>query len=204
MKFNNTGVAEMDAYLYIPSTEKTDALMCGIKLSVWGEKTLILNGYPAQCISALLNPRDDIKKYKSSDYACLRVDIKPESCYIADKSLYGSKELDELYAKSIISPKDYVFGTYRNPECLISRTILPENLSDADKPQGCPLLYQNSEELYVNNLLEKFKENSPDFNETILSLFIELNQRDWKLTKYTNNDLIILGNQDDGTYYTIR
>ena len=194
----------MDAYLYIPSSEKANALMCGIKLSVKGEKTVLINGYPSQCITALLNPRDDIEKFSSSDYVCLRIDIKPENCYIADKSLFGSKELDSLYNKSIISPKEYVFGTYRRPECLIPRTILPENISVASRAIGFPVLYENSEELYVSNLLEKFRENFPDFNETIISLFVELNQKDWKLIKSTNKDLIILGNEDNGTYYTIR
>ncbi|MGE5329348.1 MAG: hypothetical protein ACM3KR_07565 [Deltaproteobacteria bacterium] len=195
----------MDAYLYIPSNEKTDALMCGIKLSSKADKTVEIKGYPTQCISALLNPRDDIKKYKSSAFSCLRIDVSSESCYIADKSLYGNKDLKELYSKTIIPPKDYIFGTYRNPECLIPRTILPENLSDADKPLGSPLLYQSSEELYINNLLENFREKYPDFNETILSLFIELNQKDWKLKRTINKDLLIFSNQedDDSTYFTI-
>ncbi|MGE5472896.1 MAG: hypothetical protein ACM3UU_01605 [Ignavibacteriales bacterium] len=194
----------MDAYLYIPSGEKAEALMCGIKLSSRAEKTVVINDYPSQCISALLNPRDEVEKLKSADFVCLRVDINPENCYIADKSLYGSKELEELYAKSIISPKDYVFGTYRAPECLIPRTILPESLSVASKAIGFPVLYKNSEELYVNNLIEKFKEMYPDFNETIISLFIEFNQKDWNLSKIKNKDFYILANKEDEKYYTIK
>lgn len=194
----------MDTYLYIPSDERANVLMCGIKLSVKGEKTVNINGYPSQCISALLNPKDDIEKFKSSGFICLRIDMKPENCYIADKSLYGSKELEELYTKSIISPKDYIFGTYRNPECLIPRTILPENLSIASKAIGFPVLYENSEDLYVNNLIEKFKEAYPDFNETIISLFIEFYQKDWNLTKIKNKDLYVLANEKDKKYYTIR
>lgn len=194
----------MDAYLYVPASEKDQSLACGIKLSVKGEKAVLINGHPTQCISALLNPRDDAEKFKDSSFSCLRIDINPENCYIADKSLYGVSELAELYSKSIVSPDNYTFGTYRNPECLIPRTILPDNLSMANKPIGFPLLYEDSEKLYVSNLIESFREKYPDFEETILSLFIELNQKDWNLKKTKNNEFYILSHEEKGVYYTIR
>lgn len=193
----------MEMYYYILNNEKENALSCGIKLSVKADKKILINGYATPCISALLNPKDDLPKYKSDQYACLRIELKAEYCYIANKALCGSTETEELYAQSIISPSEYVFGTYRIPECLITCTILPDSISLANKAIGYPVLYNNSEELYINNLIEELKEKHENFNETIFNLFFHKLASKGQLKKLENGNLTVFSSPT-GEIYTVK
>lgn len=193
----------MEVYYYLPIEEKDSALTCGIKLSVKADRKVIINGYPTSCISTLLNPRDDLKKYKSNDFICLRININIDYCYIADKSLYNNKQAVDLYNQSIIPAKNYTFGTYRNPECLVTCTILPENIQVFNKIIGSPILYHNSEELYINNLIEELKETYPDFNEVILHLFFDYLAKKGEYKKVENNDITVYIAQN-GKVFTVK
>lgn len=193
----------MEVYYYIPVDEKEDALSCGIKLSSKIDKKVTVNNHPAPCISALLNPKDDMDKYTSDKYVCLRIEIKPDYCYIADKTLYGSEKTRELYSCSIISPLNYVFGTYRNPECLITCTILPDSIHLMNKAIDAPVLYDNSENLYINRLFDELQEENPDFNETALTLFFDFLSNNGDLTRIDNNNMLVYTSQT-GKVYTLK
>ncbi len=193
----------MEMYYYIPNNEKENALTCGIKLSVKADKKVLINGYTTPCISALLTPKDDMPKYKSDQFSCLKIDLKPRYCYIADKSLHGIKETEDLYLRSIIPLSEYVFGTYRNPECLVICTILPENINPENKVMGSPILYNSSEEMYLINLIQQLRENHKNFDETILNLFFDKLAGNGQLKKLQNGDLMIFTGPY-GEVYTVK
>ncbi len=193
----------MEVYYYIPVAEKEDALSCGIKLSVKAEKKVVINGYSTPCISALLNPKDDMSRYNSDRFACLRIELKPEYCFIADKSLYGSEKTRELYNRSIVSPMNYIFGTYRLPECLVTCTILPDSISLMNRIIDSPVLYDSSEKLYIANLVEKFNEDYPDFCETALFIFLDKLAGAGKLKKIESGNMAVFEGQD-GKVYTLK
>lgn len=113
----------VEVYYYVPQDKVRDSIECGLKLSQWYEKEVQIEFENKKCLCALLNPRDDMDKYKSPDYKCLRLELYPEYCYVADKSLYElglqHDEVMKLYMDSIIPIKDYIFGMYRLPECLL-------------------------------------------------------------------------------------
>jgi hypothetical protein len=125
----------------------------------------------------LLNPRDDYEKYTSSDFKCLKLEVQPRHCRIADTLLYRTglshPEAMGLYRRSIIPIEDYTFGNYRLPECLISSTVLGEQISLPGKGLDSPVLYSNSQELNFNNLLEGMKESHEDLNDTLLYFFFK-------------------------------
>jgi predicted metal-dependent phosphoesterase TrpH len=77
----------------------------------------------------------------------------------------------KLYRETIVPLKDYIFGTYRLPECLVTTTVIGGNISVLNKNLDSPVLYTDSEELYINNILEYYKETGEDFSNSILYYF---------------------------------
>ena len=164
-----------EVYFYVPSEEAGNAVECGLKLSTWYEKEVTINGEVKKCISALLNPKDDPIKYKSAELKCLKLELLPKYCYVADSLLYqvglDYPEVMELYNYSIIPLERYIFGSYRLPECLITSTAINGQVAILDKRLDSPILFDKSEDLYVNNLIQIYKEEHDDFNDAMIYSF---------------------------------
>jgi len=165
----------VEVYYYIPAQKVNDAVECGLKLSVWYDKETIIEGSSRKCITALLNPKDDMEKYMSSDYRCVKLEIDQKYCYVADRYLYqiglSEPQVMEMYIESIIPVQDYIFGSYRLPECLVTSTVIGGHISVLNKNIDSPVLFDNSEELYINNIVEMYKENHNDFINDMLYYF---------------------------------
>lgn len=165
----------MEVYYYIPAGNAENAVACGIKLSEWSDREAVIEGSGKRCLSALLNPRDDQEKYASRDYRCLKLEIMPKYCFIADKYLYQAgaayPEIMKLYAASIIPVEKYRFGSYRLPECLVTSTIISDYVSVLDRRLDSPILFNSSEELYLNNIIEGYRELHGDFTDALLYSF---------------------------------
>ncbi len=200
----------VEVYLYLPA-EKTDvAVECGIKLSEWYSREVEIDGEIKKCITALLNPRDDYEKYTSTGFKCLKLEVLPKHCRIADTLLYkaglSNPEAMELYRYSIMPIEDYTFGSYRLPECLITSTILGDRISLPGKGLDSPVLYSNSQELYFNNLLEGMKEVHDDLNDTLLYFFFKKLCEEGKakgIEDHTNG-LAVFTYAGDGRTYTLK
>lgn len=193
----------MDVYYYIDKNEKDDILDCGIKLSVKSDRKVPVGGYPTSCISTLLNPKDDLTRYDSKEHICLRLDLKPNYCYIADRTLYGSQKTLELYNRSVIPAADYIFGTFRQPECLVTCTILPESINVLNKAIDCPILYTSSEELYIQRLISEFRDKYDNFDEAVLQLFLSHLTGSGKFSRIEDRGMDIFVGKD-GEVYTIK
>jgi hypothetical protein len=117
-----------------------------------------------------------MNKYKSNDYRCLKLELYPKYCFIADKYLYdiglNNAEVMKIYTDSIMPIENYTFGLYRLPECLVTSTVIPEQISALDKRLDSPILFNNSEELYINNLVEDLKQEYDDLNDRLLYFFL--------------------------------
>jgi rRNA-processing protein FCF1 len=164
-----------EVYYYVPAYKSDYSVECGLKLSVWHDKEVFLEGTIKKCISALLNPKDDMKKFKDDSLRCIKMELPSEYCYVADKYLFelgqSKPELMELYYKSIIPIESYIFGLYRLPECLVTTTVISGQIYIVNKAQDTPVLFNNSEELYLNNLLEINKDIYENFEDMILYCF---------------------------------
>ena len=169
----------IDAYKYIDENMAKEALEFGMKLSLNYERQVFVNGEKRMFIRSLLNPKDDIGKNTSTLYKCLKFEVESNHCFIADGGLYefaqDKPELMDDYEKSVVSVKDYIFGSYRYPECLIGTTVLPSNISIENGPLGAPVLIQNSSDMYLENIIEQYKEKYDDINDSLLySLYEKL------------------------------
>ncbi len=162
----------VEVYYYLPVSKVNLCVECGIKLSEWYDKQVVIDGESKNCISALLNPKDDKEKYYSDDLKCVKLRIPEKYCYVADKSLYmiglSDIKIMSLYEKSVLPVENYIFGSYRLPECLITSTIIGGDISVLDKRIDSPVLFEDSESLYVNNLIEKLGNGNDNFNNMML------------------------------------
>ncbi len=200
----------IDVYYYMPAGQTEDAVECGIKLSEWYSKEIHMEGEVKKCISALLNPRDDHEKYLSPEYRCLTLEVQPKHCFVADGMLYRAgqayPEAMELYHRSIMPVEKYAFGSYRSPECLITATIIGEHVHVPGKGLDMPILYNNSQELYFNNLLEYFREVHDDFNDTMLYYLFKRLCDEGKAACIEDivSGLAVFTYHNDGRVYTLR
>ncbi|NMB32829.1 MAG: hypothetical protein GX992_01125 [Clostridium sp.] len=164
----------VEVYYYIPAAEVVNAVECGLKLSVWFDKEVRIGHNNKKCMSALLNPKDDLEKYHSEELRCVKFDLHRRYCYVADRYLYEMgiehPEIMRLYLDSVMPIENYVFGLYRMPECLITCTVIGEQISLLKKLDS-PVIVASSEELYLNNIIEAYKEEQPNFNDILLYHF---------------------------------
>lgn len=193
-----------EVYYYVRSEDAFNITDCGLKLSTFHDKEVIIQGEKKQCFSALLNPKDNMDLYKSLSYSCLKIQVKSEKCFIADRFIYETVQNQdiELYYKTIIPIEKYMFGTYRLPECLVTTTILPDEANVLDKRMDSPIIYTNSEELYINNILQELRDNYSDIDDSLLYLlFNELtNMGRLEKIENTTNGVSIFKNETGRIY----
>lgn len=200
----------VEVYFYIPADQVENAVECGIKLSEWYSREVLIEGAVKKCITALLNPRDDYEKYASPAYKCLKLEVQPKYCFVADSLLYEAgkayPEVMRLYQGSIVPIEKYVFGSYRLPEALVTGTIIGDNISVSGKGLDTPVLYSNSQDLYFSNLLEDLKEAHDDLNDTLLYFFFKklCDEGKAECIEYGDGCLAVFTYKRDGRVYTLR
>ena len=181
-------------YFYAPKEKIKDIVDCGMKLSEWYDRELTLHGLNGsrKIIKALLNPRDDVNRLKDADYRCLRLDVDLDYCRVGDASLYemGQNEpiLMKQYGDNLIPLCNYRFGTFRNPEVLVMSSILPERIEVMGIALDTPILYESSETLYLNNILEKHEETYQDSGNHLLYAFLVMLESQGKVIRYEDKE----------------
>jgi hypothetical protein len=204
------GEKMVEVYFYMPANQAENAVECGMKLSEWYSREVEIGGEIKKCISALLNPRDDYEKYMSQEYKCLKLEVQSKYCYVADSLLYEAglahPEVMEMYAGSILPIEKYAFGDYRLPECLITGTIIGENINVLGKGLDTPVLYNNSQELYFGNMLEGFREEHEDFDDTLLYHFFKrlCSEAKASCVEDPSSGLAVFRDTRSGRIYTLR
>lgn len=199
-----------ELYFYIPSEEAHNAVECGLKLSKWFDREVLLDGEFKKCLSALLNPKDDMEKYRSAEYKCLKLELESRHCFVADRHLYlvgvNHPEVMDIYMSSIIPVENYIFGSYRLPECLITTTALAGQIGILDKRLDSPILFDNSEDLYINNIIESYKEEHDDFNDCLLYYFYNRLAEIGKADKIEDNknNIAVFIDKDRERVFTIK
>ncbi len=180
-----------EIYFYVGSNAAENAVECGLKLSEHASKYVVINEEVRKCITAFLNPKDDMEKYKSMDYKCLKFELPSKFCFVGDSYLYKAglacPEVMKIYLNTIVPINNYIFGSFRLPECLITTTLLPGQISILDKRLDSPVLFDNSEEFYINNIIEINREENGDFNDAMLYCYYGTLARQNKLKKIEDN-----------------
>lgn len=200
----------VEVYYYIQVKEVENAIECGLKLSEWFDKEVHIGHDNKKCMSALLNPKDDINKYKSDSLRCVKLELYSRYCFVADRYLYeiglNHPEIMKLYLDSVMPIENYTFGLYRLPECLVTSTVIGEQISILDKRLDSPILFDNSEELYINNIIEDFKEQNPNFNDVMLYYFYCNLVQKGRLQKVEDEgkDIVVFLDKEIGRAFTIK
>jgi len=194
----------LEVYYYVKSEDVSNIIDCGLKLSTFHNKEVIIGEEKKLCFSGLINPKDDFELYKSTSFSCLKLQVKSEKCFIADRFIYETAQSQnmELYYKTIVPIEQYMFGKYRLPECLITTTILAGEASILDKRMDSPVLYSNSEELYINNILQELREQFVETDDSLLYYFFDKLADLGKLDKIENSNTgkSVFKNESGKTY----
>lgn len=170
-------------YFYVPAEKLEDVVDCGLKLSEWKSRHQATpwNGIERPCFVAYLNPSDDIR-HKDERFQCVKLDIPADYCAVADGDLYllslEHEELRQDYINSMVPLKDYIFGSFRLPECLVFTTVLSDQIRRFGKGLDEPILYENSSVLYINYILETYNDRFDDVNQALLYSFLTMQEQD--------------------------
>lgn len=179
-----------ELYFFVLKEKIEDVIDCGLKLTEWYEREISITGstIKKKIIKAYLNPRDAKEKLNSPNYQCLRLKVGLDYCEVADGSFYDLGQKDsrfrECYYKSIVPLKDYSFGTYRNPEALVATSVLPEYIEVTGRNMDIPLLYEDSETLYLENKMQKHEEEYRDSKNILLYSFYKHLESKGKVKHY--------------------
>ena len=162
----------VNLYFYIPYEVADDIVFSGLSLSKWANREGFIMGSRKKCITALLNPRDDLQKYDSSEYKCLKLTAPYAYCRVADNYLYeigeAIPEIMDMYWKNVIPVDEYKFGTFIKPEALITATVIPGRVTYADKKADAISLISDNRELYLSNHLEELQAIDKDIKNKLL------------------------------------
>lgn len=195
-------------YFHIPRKQLADAAECGLKLSEWVQRRQATrwNNNEAACFTAYLHPRDDFK-FHDPAFQCIKLDIDVDDVIVADNDLYmlslECPEVRDDYLQTMVRLKEYAFGSFRKPECLIFTTILPDQISIPGKRPEDPLLYESSEKLYVSNLLERYQDRYDEINSALLYCFLARQEEEGLNRGYCSEGSGIALFKDDNRYITV-
>lgn len=171
----------MKVFFAVPDSSVEDVCECGLKISEYKNRTMVICGNEVNVVSACLNPNDLEKK---DGYTIVRLVPDDTHCFIAEGSFYGEYEAairtgadgeiwKKEYEKSVIPVSQYRLGMYRAPEYLIIRTLFSGQIEKFDRRKGEPILYNNSEELYIGNAVRAAEECCDNFYEIAVSAVYE-------------------------------
>lgn len=156
-------------FYYIEKERIEDILIKGLEISRVNNSQLMIDGEIKSCIKGLLSPKDDLIKYSESDYVCLELDVEIKNIYVLNGDL---DTLDKnVYLKSLIPLEKYKFGYYRRPEIAVTSNIAPDKIAISSKTIGTPILFESSDKIYKDSIMEELRLKYKDFDETLLGIF---------------------------------
>ena len=197
-------------YYYIPTEKLEDVVDCGLKMSEWKSRhqETPWNNIELPCFTACLHPSDDIR-HKDSGYQCIKLDISADNCVVANRDLYflslEHSEIKRDYVNAMVPLKDYIFGSFRRPECLVFTTVLSDQISCFGKGLDEPILYENSAMLYVNNILEIYNDRFDDVNQDLLYSFLAMQEQAGKISCFRSSQkrLAVFYDREKNTRVTV-
>jgi hypothetical protein len=155
-------------YFQIRADRAKDAVQCGLKLSEHADREVVFPGetQPRPVMTAWLHPDDLPDRGITNGHVCLRLDVDPARCLVADADLYRMGKthpvLMERFLSSLVPLGTYRFGTFRSPECLIPSSILDSQIVVLGRSLDVPVLYESSETLYLQTRMASYEEARRD------------------------------------------
>lgn len=153
-------------YFQVSATAVRDAVQCGLKLSEHADREIRLPGesVPRRAMQARLHP-DDLPA-RGEGFVCLCIEVDPARCHVGDADLYRVARthpaLMEQYLSTLVPLRDYRFGRFRSPECLITASVLDGQITVIGRALDTPVLYENSAALYLQARMAAYEEACKD------------------------------------------
>lgn len=196
------GVIRLKVFYFAKTDSADEIIDCGIKLNQHFEREITINGAGKKCILTYLHPADCNKFYDES-YKAIKIKAPAENSYIAEGALYDSLNLSN-YELSLIPISEYKLGTYRKPECLIQCTLLPHQIEDFDRRRDEPILYDSSENLYLDRVLYEVKEKFLYFDDLALEKYYDMLVEKGEYIKEECIDFTVYFNKEKSDFVTIK
>ncbi|MBO4326707.1 MAG: hypothetical protein J5950_05510 [Clostridia bacterium] len=160
----------MLAYIWLEKDRAEEVLRGGLAPEGEGIDGLSLPRAGGAYIAAALHPADAYAAPGGSTGSreCMRISIDARECYVIDTGRIGEK------AVSTLIPADkYVLGSFRRPLLIIVSAVKAEDIKRYEGRIDAPLLYENSEKLYIDRQFALADEGDPGFRETALRAYYE-------------------------------
>lgn len=151
----------MKLFYSIPSKDSERILSCGFSSADYRDGEAVIDEKKVNCLIAYIVPGDVVIPEGN---ILLEIDMEAESVCVAEGAFKTAEDSDaqKLYEESFVRLSDYRFGDYARPECLITSSLLPEQIQRYDGRRGFPLVYERSESLYEEKTFHKFCEKYGD------------------------------------------
>lgn len=156
-------------FYYIEKEKVEDILANGLKIDQLADYQFVVDGETKSCIISFLSPKDDLLKYGSPDHVCLELDIQIKDMYVFNGDLDAVDK--NAYLASLIPLEKYKFAAYRKPEIVVTSDIASTNVAVSGKIIGTPILFESSEKIYKESIMEELRLRYKDFDETLLGIF---------------------------------
>lgn len=153
-------------YFQVPAAAVRDAVQCGLKLSEHADREIRLPGEstPRRAMQARLHPGD--LPVRGEGFVCLRIEMDPARCHVGDADLFRlgltRPALMERYLSTIVPLRDYRFGRFRSPECLVTSSVLADQIAVTGRALDMPVLYESSASLYLQARMAAYEEACKD------------------------------------------
>ena len=164
-------------YFYIDSSKLDRVKKFGLKLSDNYSHTIPINGLSKRVFVGLLNPKDDLSKYNSKDYTCIKVNLYADQCYVLNEVSLIITPRDGDY--KLIPLNDYIYGSLESPRVIFNSSILPEQIEVLNDTIDEPILFENSKDLFYRIRIEKIIDEL-DPSEIYFALCEYLDYKDGK------------------------
>ncbi len=199
-------------YFYVPREKIKDIVDCGLKLSEWYDREILLPGMRDRnrAIKMLMNPRDDGARLKDPLYQCLRLEVDLDYCRVGEATLYemGLKvpSLMDQYLLCLMPYSDYRFGTFRKPEVLVMASVLPDSIEVMGRAMDIPILYENSTTLYLNNIIERHEELYKDSGNHLLYAYYVLLESHGRVKRFEDREKghVVFFSNDSSDYIVLQ
>lgn len=155
----------MKTYFYTTEETANEAASCGLKLSHVTNATVSVYGKEMPCVVTYLHPADC--KDAQGCSAILKITLEDGKAFIGEGLLHGTR-----FDQTLIPAKDYRYGTYRSPRCVLTCSVFPEQIERYDSAMDEPLFYESSESLYRDTAMSRVQE-SDDFRELALRSYYD-------------------------------
>ena len=182
----------INVYFYVPNECAQEVAECGLSMLRWSDKNGYILGGIRNCMTAYLDPKDALDQYDSNELTCLRLQVSPVYCRVADARLYevglSNPVIMDLFWKTLSPISNYAFGTFFQPIALITSTVMPEHLFVTDRKREMPRLVESNENLYINNLIDRLETEQPDIKNRLLYAYFKALSQNYGYSEHISAD----------------